>query len=162
MFLNGGHAHPFFSSLAPNIGEETLNHTLTLRPAFTPFTIVLMVILFMVAWPLGLLMLAYLLWGDRLSFNGQPAGPRRMFRNASCFGWNGSARTHYQQQSGNVAFDEYRKSELKRLEEERRRLDGERAEFEAYVQNLRRAKDQEEFDRFMAARRSGPGPTINL
>lgn len=142
-----------------NTGEERLNHTLTLRPAFTPFTIVLMVILFMVAWPLGLLMLAYLLWGDRLSFDGTPAGAKRAYRSSGCFGWNGSART---QQSGNVAFDEYRKSELKRLEEERRRLDEERAEFEAYVQNLRKAKDQEEFDRFMAARRNGPGPTINL
>jgi len=142
--------------------ERRLNHTLTLRPAFTPFTIVLMVILFMVAWPLGLLMLAYLLWGDRLSFDGATTpGAKRSARSAGCFGWNGSARTQHQQ-SGNVAFDEYRRSELKRLEEERRRLDEERAEFEAYVQNLRRAKDQEEFDRFMAARRSGPGPTINL
>jgi len=137
-----------------------LNHTLTLRPAFTPFTIVLMVILFMVAWPLGLLMLAYLLWGDRLSFDGTATtGAKRSARSAGCFGWNASART---QPSGNVAFDEYRRSELKRLEEERRRLDEERAEFETYVQNLRRAKDQEEFDRFMSARRGGQGPTINL
>ncbi len=50
------------------------------------------------------------------------------------------------------AFDEYRQRELRRLEEERRRLDEERREFETYVQNLRRAKDQEEFDRFMADR----------
>ncbi|MCW5712986.1 MAG: DUF2852 domain-containing protein [Bauldia sp.] len=138
-----------------------MNHTLTLRPAFTPFTIVLMVILFMVAWPLGLLMLAYLLWGDRLSFaNGTStsSGAKRHYRSAGCFGWNASPR----HESGNLAFDEYRKSELKRLEEERRRLDEERAEFEAYVQNLRRAKDQEEFDRFMAARRNGPEPTIHL
>lgn len=137
-----------------------MNHTLTLRPAFTPFTIALMVILFIVAWPLGLLMLAYLLWGDRLSFDGATnSGAKRSARSAGCFAWNGSART---QQSGNVAFDEYRKSELRRLDEERRRLDEERREFDAYVQNLRRAKDQEEFDRFMSARRSGPETTINL
>ena len=37
-----------------------------LRPAFTPLTIVLMVIGFIVAWPLGLLMLAYILWGERI------------------------------------------------------------------------------------------------
>lgn len=138
-----------------------MNHTLTLRPAFTPFTIILMVILFMVAWPLGLLMLAYLLWGDRLSFTSSTStssGARRSYRSAGCFGWNGSVR----HESGNAAFDEYRAKEMKRLDEERRRLDEERREFEAFVQSLRRAKDQEEFDRFMAARRSGPGPTINL
>jgi hypothetical protein len=37
---------------------------------------------------------------------------------------------------------------LKRLDEERRKLEEERQEFEAYVQNLRRARDKEEFDRF--------------
>ena len=113
-----------------------MNHTLTLRPAFTPFTIVLMVILFMVAWPLGLLMLAYLLWGDRLSFDGATTpGAKRSARSAGCFGWNGSARTRHEP-SGNVAFDEYRRSELKRLEEERRRLDEERAEFEARFRHI--------------------------
>ncbi len=37
-----------------------------LRPAWTPLTIVLMVIGFTVAWPLGLLMLAYILFGERI------------------------------------------------------------------------------------------------
>src|SRR5438132_104153 len=107
-----------------------MNHTLTLRPAFTPFTIVLMVLLFMVAWPLGLLMLAYLLWGDRIpSFAPGTTGATRMRRSHGCFGWNGAAM---RSDSGNVAFDEYRVRELKRLDEERRRLDEERREFEAY------------------------------
>ena len=60
-------------------------------------------------------------------------------------------------ESGNVAFDEYRNRELKRLDEERRRLEQERRDFEAYVQNLRRAKDQEEFNRFMADRDAPKG-----
>jgi hypothetical protein len=59
--------------------------------------------------------------------------------------------------SGNIAFDEYRDRELKRLDEERRRLDEERRDFETYVRNLRRAKDQEEFDRFTAERRQSKG-----
>ena len=57
-------------------------------------------------------------------------------------------------QSGNYAFDEYREKELKRLDEERRRLEEDRREFEEYVHNLRRARDREEFERFMSERQS--------
>ena len=42
--------------------------TALIRPAWTPATIALMVIGFMVFWPLGLAMLAYIIWGDRLDF----------------------------------------------------------------------------------------------
>ena len=122
-----------------------MTHTMTIRPAWTPLTIFLMVIGFMVAWPLGLLMLAYILWGDRLS-EFRREDPTVRFR-------TNMRRRHATGDSGNIAFDEYRDRELKRLEEERRRLDGERRDFEAFVRNLRRAKDQEEFDRFMAERR---------
>lgn len=59
--------------------------------------------------------------------------------------------------TGNAAFDDYRAAELKRLEEERRRLDEEAQAFGAFVDDLRRAKDREEFDAFMAKRRSSPG-----
>ena len=61
--------------------------------------------------------------------------------------------------TGNAAFDDYRRSELERLEEERRRLDEEAREFRVFVEELKRAKDREEFDAFMAKRRadkSGP------
>ena len=74
----------------------------------------------------------------RRSFGG--CGARRS--------WNGPTGAS----SGNAAFDEYRAAELRRLDEERRRLEDERAEFESFVQNLRRARDQEEFDRFKADR----------
>ena len=59
--------------------------------------------------------------------------------------------------SGNAAFDDYRAAVLKRLEEERRKLDEEQMAFRAFVERLRRAKDQEEFDRFMADR-NGSAP----
>ncbi|MBE0694164.1 MAG: DUF2852 domain-containing protein, partial [Aquamicrobium sp.] len=45
-----------------------------------------------------------------------------------------------------------REKELERLAEERRKLDEMREEFDAYARELRRAKDQQEFDRFMAER----------
>jgi hypothetical protein len=51
-----------------------------------------------------------------------------------------------------VAFDDWREKELERLAEERRKLDEMRDEFDDYARELRRAKDQEEFDRFMAER----------
>ena len=53
------------------------------------------------------------------------------------------------QSSGNRAFDEYREETLTRLEEEQR-------EFRAFLDRLRKAKDKEEFDQFMADRRSRP------
>jgi hypothetical protein len=55
--------------------------------------------------------------------------------------------------SGNAAFDDYREEQLRRLEEERRRLDEEVEAFHEYMDNLRKAKDREEFDRFMSDRR---------
>jgi hypothetical protein len=55
--------------------------------------------------------------------------------------------------TGNSAFEEYRRAELKRLEEERRRLDQEAQAFGDFVNELRRAKDREEFDAFMQRRR---------
>lgn len=59
--------------------------------------------------------------------------------------------------TGNVAFDDYREAELKRLEEERAKLDEMRAEFDNFLRELRRARDQEEFDRFMANRGRNTG-----
>lgn len=62
--------------------------------------------------------------------------------------------------SGNLAFDEWKKAELARLEEERRKLQDAHNEFAAFVENIRRAKDREEFERFMNERRNrqGEGP----
>ena len=124
-----------------------MTKTALIRPAWTPATIALMVVGFMVFWPLGLAMLAYILWGDRLEdFKGDwsKAG-KSMF---------GSCRRHRHgfPRTGNVAFDDWREKELERLNEERRKLDEMRDEFDAYARELRRAKDQQEFDRFMAER----------
>jgi hypothetical protein len=59
--------------------------------------------------------------------------------------------------TGNAAFDDYRRREIERLEEERRKLDEEAREFRDFVEELKRAKDREEFDAFMAKRRSDKG-----
>ena len=64
---------------------------------------------------------------------------------------------------GNAAFNEWRTAELSRLDEERRKLDEAQREFAEYSDAIRRAKDREEFDRFMAERRARPagGPSSN-
>jgi hypothetical protein len=51
--------------------------------------------------------------------------------------------------SGNHAFDDYRAETLKRLEEEQH-------EFKDFLSRLRDAKDRAEFDQFMSARRPRP------
>lgn len=53
------------------------------------------------------------------------------------------------QSSGNAAFDEYREDAIRRLEEEQR-------EFREFLDRLRKAKDKQEFDQFMAERRTRP------
>jgi hypothetical protein len=133
-----------------------------LRPAWTPLTIALMVLGFIFFWPLGLLMLGYIVFGGRIPefkrhFANRSEEWTREFRGCG-------RRGHGFSRSGNVAFDEYREKELKRLDEERRKLEDERREFEGFVRDLRRARDKEEFDRFMAdrANRRKGGETIDL
>jgi hypothetical protein len=56
--------------------------------------------------------------------------------------------------TGNMAFEEYRADTLRRLEQEQR-------EFDAFLVRLHAAKDKEEFEQFLAARRgkqTSPSP----
>ena len=118
----------------------------TLKPGWSPMTIGLMVLGFIVFWPLGLAMLAYILWGDR--FHGMAQDARRQWDQSPMkrgFQNDGFGRT------GNVAFDEYREETINRLDQEQR-------EFRDFLDKLRAAKDRAEFDQFMADRRNRPAP----
>jgi len=127
-----------------------------IRPAWTPATIALMVLGFMAYWPLGLAVLAYILWGDRLeAFRGDVG--RATDRVAATFRRSGANMPAGMGRTGNVAFDDWREAELKRLDAERRRLNEASAEFESYARELRRAKDEEEFQRFMSQRGNRAG-----
>ena len=144
-----------------------MTNSALIRPAWTPATIALMVLGFIFFWPLGLAMLAYIIWGDRLdgfkrNVNEKTDSMFGSFRNCC----NSSSRsTSFTGNTGNAAFDDWRREELERLAEERRKLDEARAEFEDYAAELRRARDKEEFDRFMAERRASakrtPAPREN-
>lgn len=92
------------------------------------------------------------------SFNFAGGEGRSRFARAfaAAKGCSGTSAT-----SGNWAFEEYRRAELERLEARRRALQEESRAFTDFVEELKRAKDREQFDAFMAKRRSeGGGPTI--
>lgn len=104
----------------------------------------LMVVAFIVFWPAGLAILAYLLWSGRMGcWKNGPA--RGRFNKENWWG-----RSKASASSGNSAFDEYREETLRRLEEEQQ-------EFFDFLQRLRQAKDKSEFDQFMAERRRAAG-----
>ena len=97
----------------------------------------LVVALFWVAWPLTLLVLACIAW--RVQSRLWPQEQRTRAAKPE------RARPSFRQ-SGNAAFDEYREETLRRLDEEHET-------FRAFLERLRKAKDKEAFDRFVAERR---------
>ena len=106
----------------------------------TPIWVALLVLSFVVFWPVGLALLAFLLTSGRLgSHRGHWCSGRMSSKRER---W---ARPYWRSQSGNSAFDEYRDQTLQRLEEEQQ-------EFQGFLKQLRMAKDRTEFDRFMANR----------
>ena len=121
---------------------------------------------FIVFWPLGLATLAFLFWSgrmgcgyardryehrmSRLQDKMDRMRERMAGRDGRGFG-GGFGGWGREPSSGNRAFDEYRDETLKRLEEEQR-------EFREFLDRLRKAKDKQEFDQFMAERRANPAP----
>ena len=115
---------------------------------------------FIVFWPLGIAALVLKLVKGELwtgASEKEPPWQNWQARDGYEFAKNwkqGGPRDPWQGHghSGNAAFDDYRKAKLDGLEAERRKLDEERAAFSAHLAKLRRARDQEEFDRFMGER----------
>jgi hypothetical protein len=130
-------------------------NTAIIKPQWSPMTIGLMVLGFIIFWPLGLAMLGYILWGEKFGGSAEKA---QAYWNKGCSfvrntsKQNGFGRADFSS-SGNAAFDDYRAEQLRRLEEERARLDAEVEAFHEYMANLHKARDREEFDRFMSERR---------
>jgi Protein of unknown function (DUF2852) len=110
--------------------------------------IALMVLGFIIWWPLGLGTLAYVIWSGRMGCwkRGEPMRWHRSDAAHAASNW-----WRQPPSSGNHAFDEYRAETLRRLEEEQR-------EFKEFLERLRFAKDKTEFDQFMAERRGRSGP----
>lgn len=128
-----------------------------------PVELATMVGAFALYWPVGLAVLGLKLWqvqsgraGGLLQFgrekaewlSGAASNLRTPFASA--------ARGFGSHSTGNAAFDGWRASELAKLEQERRKLEDAERDFAAHIDELRRARDREEFGRFMEARRARP------
>ncbi len=118
----------------------------------------LMVVSFILFWPLGLAVLAFLLWSGRMGHGwgghgwGCSAGDRSRWKQKFAEKWDRHGPEKWSggfPSSGNRAFDEYREETLKQLEDEQRA-------FREFLERLRLAKDRAEFDQFMAERKSPP------
>ena len=91
-----------------------------------------MILGFIVFWPVGIALLAYMIWS------------KRMFKGSCKSRFSHMSRQTFHS-SGNSAFDAYKADTLRRLQDEQ-------DAFEAFLQRLRDAKDKSEFDQFMEDR----------
>jgi hypothetical protein len=105
-----------------------------------PAWIAAMVLGFIAFWPIGLALLAYMIWSKRM-FNRSGRCGHRHDRSRETF----QAMARAVRPSGNTVFDAYKAETLRRLEEEQ-------TAFESFLQRLRDAKDKQEFDAFMEDR----------
>ena len=122
-----------------------------------PAWIAVMVLAFILFWPVGLAILAYLIWSGRMGCGRHGEMSRWQGRMADRWDRNMERWSREMRgfpSSGNAAFDDYRAETLRRLEEEQR-------EFREFLERLRKAKDKEEFDQFMSDRRSRPSPNTD-
>ena len=109
----------------------------------------LMILGFILYWPVGLAVLAYLIWSGRMACWKHEYGGRWYSRGGDArwrHGWSGFGEHRRRGSSGNSAFDEYRAETLRRLEDEQK-------DFLEFLNRLRFAKDKAEFDEFLAERR---------
>lgn len=101
-----------------------------------------MVLGFIFIWPVGLAILAYMIWSKRMFSRSSCAERRARHFERHAHHWGGHSAMR---PSGNAAFDAYKTDMLRRLEEEQ-------TAFESFLQRLREAKDKSEFDNFMDER----------
>ena len=133
------------------------------RARWTPVEMIAMVVGFMMFWPIGLAVLAYKYWQSKMGGPDIQTVATGAFNNAR------SAVRGFQQRpgaqwargfstsTGNAAFDQWKSDEISRLEAERRKLEDAHKEFADWLETVRKAKDREEFDRFMNERRAPRG-----
>ena len=140
-----------------NLGEETQSRKGCCkgRLNWSASEIIAMVAGFVIFWPLGLLALFVKMKnGEMWTGATQGAAPWAGWKMPSSDKWRSASYGFAS--SGNAAFDDYKRTQLARLEEERRKLDDEQKAFREHLARLRKAKDQDEFDRFMAERNAPP------
>jgi hypothetical protein len=96
-------------------GRTSMNLVATLDEYGKPAWITATIVGFVLWWPIGLGVLAYLIWSGRMGSGNRPTAWRQYFATeARRFG--GGVGTFGS--TGNRAFDDYREATLRRLEEE--------------------------------------------
>ncbi len=100
-----------------------------------------MILGFIFFWPVGLALLAYMIWSKRMFPSRCASRAHKRHHNHMSH----SAHRDAFRSSGNVAFDAYKGETLRRLEEEQKN-------FESFLERLRESKDKAEFDQFMDER----------
>jgi hypothetical protein len=116
---------------------------------------------FVIFWPVGLIALFWKLFKGELwpgSRDGNAPWAKWQGFDVNKWRWQDGFRTH----SGNSAFEAYKTRELEKLEQLRRKLAEDQKAFGEFVERVKRAKDQEEFDRFMAERNAPQEPTQSV
>ena len=105
---------------------------------------------YIVFWPVGLALTAYMVMNDKFSGTG--------IKRNKVHAWGGCGHKKRSRKmnayTGNAAFDAYKDQTLRRLEEEQ-------ANFEEFLERLREAKDKAEFDQFMEERAGQAEPQKN-
>jgi hypothetical protein len=119
-----------------------------------PAWFALMIVSFIIWWPIGLAALAFLYGSGRMGccgHHGMSWRERRERWREAREEWRAFKRGDFSAlpSTGNAAFDDYRTETLKRLEDEQK-------EFTGFLDRLRRAKDKAEFDQFMTERGGKP------
>lgn len=103
-----------------------------------------MVLGFVLFWPAGLALLAYMIWGKQM-FSRSCGHSHHHDRHHDHGQHLGRDAYRSDMTTGNSAFDTYKAEALRRLEDEQEA-------FEAFLQRLRNSKDKSEFDAFMEDR----------
>ena len=109
------------------------------QSGWTPIGVAALVLGFMAAFPIGLAVLAYILWGGRVD----DLITKAVDALKSAFNNNHNPASS----SGNAAFDDYKAATLRDLEQQQ-------AEFAEYVEQLRKTRDAQEFDQFIKSRKN--------
>jgi hypothetical protein len=164
----GCHRHNRMGAAPGGMGYDARDRFGDCGRPWKPLELLAMVLGFIVFWPIGLAIVLFKVWQRKYGYEGdlfafaqeRAADVQARWKDATgqsspSGGWRGPG---FMRSSGNVAFDDWRESELARLEEERRKLAEAEREFAEHIDELRRARDRDEFESFMRARRGREQP----
>ncbi|MGL4279698.1 MAG: DUF2852 domain-containing protein [Albidovulum sp.] len=111
-----------------------------------------MVLGFIFFWPIGIALLAYMIWSKRMFSKCQGRGMAHHDHHAYMNSMR--MRRYGFRASGNSAFDAYKADTLDRLEREQE-------EFEAFLKRLRESRDKAEFDQYLDERARAAKDTLD-